>query len=291
MIPYTLIIASASRPHLLAPTLTTLFAHVDQLPNRVILHDDCVFGQQRQDRVVEVLKNAVPDNLDVTCTTHNTPIGHGPSLHTLLRDVTTEYVLYTQDDHVVLRDLPVRECLEVMDAWQLHHVRFNKRDTMPYKETWQGRWYKIPVELPVGDRRVTLTISDHWYFQTSLWRVAHIRPVIEWFMENSIEQPSFHEHAEIKINDAMNGNHAPRFRFYGAQDFAVDSPIIIPPRHLAPQQRERDPFVRAQIQRTFIWGGIDEKAYIRHIGHRPFDFALNHPREEIRPCEPSSSGA
>ena len=43
MIPYELIIPSASRPHLLGRVLESLVQHLDQPPARLLVHDDAVF--------------------------------------------------------------------------------------------------------------------------------------------------------------------------------------------------------------------------------------------------------
>lgn len=282
---YDLIIASASRPHLLRQTLRTLFDHVPQSdwPTRAILHDDAAFPGQQQQVLHEFTQN-VPDKVVRLWRHDDPPIRHGPTLKWLLDQVETEYVLYTQDDHVVIRELPIRKALDVMHAYDLNQIRFNKRDTGPWKETWKGRWYKVPVAFP--DRRddtrgawifpghadvpgTTLTVSDHWYFQTSLWRVSAIKPVVDWFMDDLQESTWFGEHCEQKINNSMNGNVA---RFPRGL-------IVLPSEALTPEQREREQEVRATCQKTFIWGGIDCKAFIQHIGSKPGDWALPHPRD------------
>ena len=278
---YDILVASASRPHLLYPTLRTLLSNVDIPPARIIVHDDAAFAGKYPAilAAIEAAKSEAHCNARTLVEHNDPPILHGPALYRLLSQCESEYALYTQDDHVVVRALPISDALQVMHAHGFNHVRFNKRDTMPYKETWQGRWYKVPMQFEVIDkfddglgnqsRLVTLTISDHWHFQTSLWRVAHIRAVVDWFMNDFRESVSFHEHCEMKINNAMNGN-VPRF-----------PPLItMPPSDLPQGRRERDQSTRAKYQRTFIWGGIDEKAYIKHIGGKPEDWALPHPRAE-----------
>ena len=283
-VPYTLIVPSAARPHLLRPTLESLFAHVDQRPVAAYLHDDPVFGKDAQrgavETFVDVVRAAAP-HAAIGWSGPDRPLGHGPALHTLLsrpsgEPLETEYVLYTQDDFVTVRTLPIRATLQALHAWGLHQVRFNKRDTMPYKDTRHGKWYKVPVTFPAlaaHAPELTLTVSDHWYFQTSLWRVRRIQPVVAWL---TAHDPAFREHAEIKINDVMNGNHGTRF----AAPTEVPGDLLdTPPRHLPALMRERDQLTRAAVQRTFIYGGIDEKAYIRHIGGDPKDWALPHARQ------------
>jgi len=271
MIPYELIIPSASRPHLLEPTLRTLLQYVDQPPQRILVHDDAVFPGQvaAVQRIVEGLSQqiGVSNHLGFDAV----PIGHGPALKWLLDHVRTEYVLYSQDDFETLRPLPIQQALTIMHQHGLHQIRFNKRATMEFKETAQGRWYKKEKHFahsPIDDACIIqpLTVSDHWYFQTGLWRVSVIKPIVDWFMTNSYEWPWFHEGCEDKINRAMDLVYPPAFTII-LSDGA--------PWH------QTDPDVRAQYQRTFIWGPIGEDRYIIHLGGDPKDFALRRPRQEL----------
>lgn len=86
-------------------------------------------------------------------------------------------------------------------------------------------------------------------------------------MKHPHESRWFHEHCEDKINRVMDGQWS-EFP-YGL--------IQLPP----PELGERDHETRARYQRTFIWGGIDEKAFIRHIGSDPRDFAMRRERLEL----------
>lgn len=258
MIPYSLIIPSASRPHLLKQVLESLFVHVDQLPVRVAIHNDEVFRNKRA--AIEDCLQVIPEQIPIFYANHERPIGHGASLHWLLEAVQTPYVLYSQDDHVVERKLPIQACLQVMDTYHLHHVRFNKRATMDHKEKPDGtRWYKKELEFDEH----TLTVSDHWYFQTALNRRKPLWDVVNWFMNHPFEWKWFHERCEDKINRAFDGFH---------EDFPQALNNFVDPKeaHL--------PDVRARLIRTFIWGKIGEERYIRHIGADPKDHALVHPR-------------
>ena len=53
----------------------------------------------------------------------------------LLRDPPADYVLFTRDDHVPLRKLPVTRMLGVMERFGLNHVVFDHKD-----RPWQCRW-------------------------------------------------------------------------------------------------------------------------------------------------------
>jgi hypothetical protein len=264
MIPYTLIVASASRPHLLKVTLATLFACIDQDPVQVLIHDDAAFPD-KQEAIAEAVAFAVPKEIPVVIGYDNPPIQHGPALKWLLDRVETDYVLYSQDDHRVLRPLPIRQALAILDTHRLNQIRFNKRDTLDKKGREGEEFFKVEYHYGVtrhpelGTFEVTLCAADHWYFQTGLWRVAPIQPVVNWWMSpDGLRVGAFTEHCEYKINDVFNGK-------YG--NFL---PAIVP--YCEPAQWNI-PLIRATVHKTYIWGRVGEPAYVGHIGGDPQDWA------------------
>src|SRR5258706_15122960 len=100
MIPYELIIPSASRPHLLDTVLEPFFARTDQAPSQLLLHDDGVFPGKKG-LIEDVLRHRVPPEVSLVWTHDPAPIKHGPALKWLLDRVSRPYVLYMQDDHKV----------------------------------------------------------------------------------------------------------------------------------------------------------------------------------------------
>jgi len=190
---------------------------------------------------------------------NRTPKGHGPALHWLLTHVQGPYCLYTQDDHETVRNIPAISALQTMARYHLNQIRFNKRATVEFKETHKGRWYK--KEVRCEDK--PLCVSDHWYFQTSLWRVSAIKPVVDAYQAHWHEGKWFNEHSESKINAALDG--------YRPDLYTPDPPIWGDPS---------DPNVREVCQRTFIWGPIGNDRYIKHIGDDPKDWAGTHPRDK-----------
>ena len=252
-IDYELIVPSASRPHLLEPALGSLFAQVDQLPVRVIVHDDAAFPGRRA-AVEAVLARVVPPGIPLVYQHDDPPWSHGPALHWLLAQAQTEFLLYTQDDLRVVRPLPIQQTLWLMRKYQLHHVRFNKRPTMEWKRDWQ----KLPVEFD----GVTFCISDHWYFQTSLWRKDMIRPVVAWLW--AMLGPRFADQAEAKINHVLDG----REPHFGHPFFPL------PPKKCDPMH----PRIRHEFQRTYIWGPVGEDRFVENLGFQPEDWALTRAR-------------
>ena len=282
MIPYDLIIPSASRPHLLDEVLRTLFLHLDQPPARVLIHDDAVFPDQ-QGVIGEVIAERVPKGIPAITLYDRPPITHGPALKKLLDRVTTEYVLYSQDDHKAVRDLPVGPALNLLDVHGLNQIRFNKRTTMDKKGREGEEFYKVERQFFCKDlpekwqldaahsfskdvtsdifRWVRCCIADHWYFQTGVWRVAAIKPVVDWWMANP-EIGAFTEHMEVKINQVFNGE----WRLLHPKWPGV--PVLDPQ-----DGAWNDPAVRARIHKTFIWGKIGEPAFVTHTGGERKDWA------------------
>ena len=293
MIPYNLIVPSASRPHLLRPTLYSLLENADQLPERIFVHDDAVFpGKQGEicavlDEIFKEYKIEMPYLLD------DPPISHGPALGKLLSLASsasftpTEFVLYTQDDLLTIRPIPISRALATMRYSGLHQVRFNKRATMGWKGGWPKKEYTFLSKDhtsdclngatlrkgELGERSLSscqcgalevLTVSDHWYFQTGLWRRERIKAVVDWWLTTTGE--SFREHCEPKINKAMNGE---------VGEFNRAAILDTPPGGGASAM---DQDVRASVQRTFIWGNIGDDRYIDNLGADPKDWALFRPR-------------
>ena len=293
---YEIIVTSASRPHLLQPTLETLLGHVDPYPSRILIHNDAAFGAGTtlaDHRWMQT--KAMLAGLDLPCelVLHHAdpPRRLGMALAWLIGNVTADYVLYSQDDFVTLRGLPIRRALAVMAANDLHQIRFNKRATLGQKDTWKGVWKKQEVAFcadPIyarsfwgADRqpslppwhcgqagcdghgtRQILTVSDHWYFQTGLWRTSVIRAALFWLTQPNRLNLFAESSAEETINSLFDG------------EFGPIPGLTIPHRHLADVASNR-----ARVQKTFIWGPIGEDRYVRHIGTDPADWAGQHRRE------------
>ena len=272
---YDIIIPSASRPHLLHRTLTTMFQFLRPWPDRLLIHDDAAFPQE-QKRIEGVLGECVPPSVDVICQLDNPPIFHGPALHWLLNRVEGRYCFYTQDDFEFLRYIPLLQSFEMLEDYDLHHIRFNKRKTMPYKHEGEKRWYKREMYFHKGQHVMgepgrhhedwaglpgqVLTVSDHWYFQASVWRISQIKPVVEAWMGRN--PGGFRTLPEISINKSLNGE-IPEIRQL------LENKIQLPPDG----SRSSDQEIRAEYQKTFIWGGIGEKPYIKHLGHDQSEWA------------------
>lgn len=238
---YEAIVSSVhDRADLLDRTLRSMLPRLDVKPARIVVHEDVRAGQPYvEGRTADILR-AIEDE-------HGVPIrlletrpgtGLGRALLRLLDATETEFVLYTQEDFDFVRDVPIARCLDIMQRHELHHVRFNKRKTMRCKgedRPEHERFYKVETAYD-GQ---TFCISDHWYFQASLWRRSIVR---EGFAELVAQRRSGPiDFCEMKFNRWFNETHGKN-------------------PHL------RDPALRQERLRTFIWGGIAEPAFIRHTG-------------------------
>lgn len=259
MIPYDLIITAAHRPHLLEPTLTSLLAQVDQPPARILIHDDAATPQgpgappnpaRQREETQRILADCAPSGTPVVYTWADPPRGLAGALQVLCQQAAS-YVLYSQDDFVTVRPLPIRAALAALDYNGLHQIRFNKRATLGQKDTWQGVWRKTMTRVSLGPETPTvpLTVSDHWYFQTGVWRVAPLRAVLAWLHATSTRRALL---ARTQPEDAIN--------------HAFDGQFGSIPHLTVPREHPEDPLVRGVVQRTFIWGPIGEDRYVRHIG-------------------------
>lgn len=285
-VPYDMIMPSASRPHLLKPVLESYFEYADQKPRRVLVHDDAVFPGKRDEiyRVISDLASAT--GTPFVFEQHDPPMNHGPSVHWLLQRAETDFVLYGQDDHIVERTLPITDALQVMHEHAINHIRFNKRATMEFKASYHK---KAVTRVLADGKEIHLSVSDHWNFQTSLWRRAVALAVTSWWTRNS---ESFHEHCEVKFNNSLNRG-TPEFNWSAKRGelrphvgVNVDDSAQLPPSH----SECMDPDIRETHQRTFIWGWPGEPRYIFHLGDHPDDWALirgrggvDHARDSQRP--------
>lgn len=286
MIPYSLIVASANRPHLLEKTIFSHLAHVDQAPSHIFIHNDEAFKDREgtplhstREAKCRTIAYFATAGSDILGKIHHQapPAGHGAALGWLLDEAAAQglkYVLYTQDDFLALRALPIQQALKVMDTQDFHQIRFNKRPTLQAKKNFVKHELRFRIRQHHDDgcdlysqcyrgcicgAEPVLTVSDQWYFQTGLWRVEPIRQAVKGWLDANPQ--AFREDPEAKINAAFDGK---------LTNLKVNAPPPGAPNDLA---------TRLQYQRTFIWGPIGEPAFVKHIGDQPEDWASRHIRD------------
>jgi hypothetical protein len=241
-VSYDAIVSSVhDRADLLERTLRSMLPRLDQAPARILVHEDVRASQPFVAGRSEAICAAIERDhgVPVVLLQQNPGTGLGRAMLRLLEAASTDFVLYTQEDFDFLRDVPVARCLEVMRDHELHHVRFNKRVTLPVKGAHRPnpaeRWTKEEVQIGGA----TLCVSDHVYFQANLTRRAVLLDGFREILGRSPEAPR----CEARFNDWYNAT-----RGDGAG--SVDGS----------QKRRRE------LLRTFIWGGIGEPAFVRHTG-------------------------
>lgn len=235
--------AVTERADLFVECTESLFNNIDLLPDVVLVHEDWRPGTPEglRGRISSFLRDY---EHEVRLSEPNVGMGRG-MLWAFERAAALgyEFVLYTQEDWRVVRPLPVARCLSLMAEHGLHHVRFNKRKTMRAKhEDTPNPWKKIEVQF--GEPPVTLCVSDHWYTQTSIWRISEALPGLRFAAEQ--DGANRQERFVGRFNDFMNQH-----------------------RHGLTPASWNDQALRHERLRTYIWGAVGEPRFIEHAGsHR-----------------------
>ena len=227
-----LVTAVSERADLCAQALDSLLARIDVKPVRLLVHED-----EKQGSTAGELARYL-QSVPVAAVWHRVTSparGLGPAVWQLLQAATTPIVLYTQDDWLTLRDLPVRRALRLMERHDLHHIAFGKRTTPAAKHPGMPDEWRKAVRMFDGQ---PLTVAQMWRAQASLWRVDRILPFFHRLVEADSEPDRW---AMVKVNRWMN------------ETFTGDV-------------HGNDHDDRAEKLRTFLWGGIGEPAFIEHTG-------------------------
>jgi len=160
---------------------------------------------------------------------HQPHIGLGPAIGYMLDNfVTSKYLFYLQDDWELVRPLDLDLAIDYMEKYpMINQIRFNKRKTMPFVGDNPKKRW-YKKEVLFGDR--IFTVSPHWVLNPALWRVDFIS---DKFV------PSY-EFCNWRTNDVLKQGKGPN---------EIDADWI------------------AENMGTFIWGGIGEPPFFRHLGH------------------------
>lgn len=253
--PFDVIVTSLrDRRDLLERTLRSMLAQLDLAPARLIVHEDvragvaCPMGPTTRERLDAIGRDfSVP----VALLSSDPARGLARAMPWLLSEASTEFVFYTQEDFDFVRPVPIAACLALMAEHRLNHVRFNKRKTMSVKGADRPaleRFHKL--EMRFGEQ--TLCVSDHWYFQASMWRASVARDGFA-AVDAASSPGSFIDHGEMRFNHWLN---ATLGNGVGSTDGTAAA-------------------TRGESVRTFIWGGIGEPAFVHHTGYDRS--SQNHP--------------
>lgn len=251
---YDVIVTSLrDRRDLLERTMRSMLPQLDQAPARIIIHEDVRRG-------VEYPGASTRERMDAIEREFGVPIsilvseparGLACAMPWLLAEASTEFVFYTQEDFDFVRPIPIRSCLQLMAEHRLNHVRFNKRKTLRVKGADRAaheQFHKLEVQFGAQ----TMCVSDHWYFQASMWRASVARDGFAAVVKAS-SPGSFVDRGEMKFNHWLNTT-------IGGGVGSTDATGAA---------------TRGMSVRTFIWGPIGEPAFISHTGHDRS--SQNHP--------------
>lgn len=251
---YDVIVTSLrDRRDLLEQTLRSMLGQLDLAPARIVVHEDvrrdiACPGPSTRERLDAIAREV---SIPIALYSCDPARGLARAMPWLLAEASTEFVFYTQEDFDFVRPVPIRSCLELMAEHRLNHVRFNKRKTMRVKGADRAppeQFHKI--EQRFGEQ--TLCVSDHWYFQASMWRTSVARDGFA-YLDSQASPGVFIDRGEMKFNHWLNTTIG---RGVGSTDATGAA-------------------TRGESVRTFIWGGIGEPAFIHHTGHERS--SQNHP--------------
>lgn len=241
--------AVSERADLFVRAMELLLGALDAPPARILVHEDVRPGS-RPGGIGDWLRtSSLPHEHRVA----DPPRGMGAGMVWCFERATTPIVLYTQEDWGAVRPIPVGTALALMQSCGLHHVRFNKRKTMRAKHADTDHpWEK--VEVVIGGQ--VLCVSDHWYTQTSLWRVAEALPGLRVAAVSTRTSEQF----VAAFNAAMNAAHGD------------------------PARPWNDQAMRHERLRTYIWGPVGEPRFVEHLGSRRGTGAIvDHLAPKARP--------
>ncbi len=242
MIPFEVIVSSVhDRRHFLDATLRSMLARFDQLPTRIIVHEDARTTKPIEVGSSEEIMTAIERDFDVPVTLMIKRPGTGlpRAMLRLLEASSTEFVFYTQEDFDFVRAVPVARCLEIMQRHALNSVIFNKRNTLPVKGQHlpdRARWW-TKEEVTFDEQK--FCVAEHWRFQANMGRRSLFLEGVKELLTASPDLPRI----EHPYNGWLNTK-------YGQNCGSVDGS----------QARRRD------LLRTFIWGGVGELRFVQHTG-------------------------
>lgn len=233
--------AVAERTDLFVQTMDSCLANLDQMPTRIIVHEDVRPGKGEPGGIYAWLEqNKAKTSIDFLHKVRSPAGGLGPAMRWCFEQAKTPIVFYTQEDWLFVRPVPVARCLEIMDRHGLNHVRFNKRKTMRAKhEDTPNPWFKVEVTFDdISGVPQKMCISDHFYTQASLWRVSSVLAGICDNADKNAQANAF----VAAFNNWMNT------------------------KHIGNLSKAMDQATRHANLKTYIWGPVAEPAFIKHLG-------------------------
>jgi hypothetical protein len=233
-----LVTAVSERADLFVETMTSMLNCLEETTPRLIVHEDT----RPHSRAGAIRAWLVDRGLPFEHRVSSPARGLGPAMRWCFQQARQPIVFYTQEDWHFVRPIPTQRCMHLMQLHNLNHVRFNKRKTMSAKHADTAHpWRKVEVAFADDDGvNQTMCISDHWYTQASLWRVAPALPGLAACADRAPQANAF----VAAFNDWMN-----------------QSAIGATYRSSCMDQQTRH-----RKLKTYIWGPVGEPRFIEHLG-------------------------
>jgi len=178
---------SASRPWQLEKTHDNLLKHV-KFSGEVQLHlIESVLVRDLSEKCIEFGK-AHGYKVHVIDPAKGQGYAWNEAIHHV---VTTRYSLKMDDDFMPVRDLPIDDCVEIMNSFpHINQICFNKRETMASKAyNFRGEPREWPKEQRYfnGDngKTVPLVVKERWWFGSAIWRMSFIKPIFKYWPHNT----------------------------------------------------------------------------------------------------------
>jgi hypothetical protein len=180
---------SAGRPHFLAATQPSLIKHL-KFKGEIRYHlIESVLIRELSQKCIEWAK----DNNFYSVNVISPAGGQGYAVEYALTDVVTSpYSLKWEDDFMAEVDIPLDDCVEVMENYsKVNQICFNKRTTIASKKVTNENgdvyeWKKEQCFFPLGKgKTIPLVLKERWWFGASVWRQSFIKPLFQYWPSNT----------------------------------------------------------------------------------------------------------
>ena len=183
---------SASRPWQLEQTHPKLIKHLKysgELNYNLIesvlvdeLSDECVGFAKENGYRVHIIRPAQ---------------GQGYAMDFAIKKViTSKYALKFEDDFQPEMDIPLDECVALMDKYpHINQICFNKRRTLDgkYVSEWREdeqkcvkfKFLKEQRYFELDGKQYPLVVKERWWFGAGLWRMSFIKPLFKPYLNDT----------------------------------------------------------------------------------------------------------
>jgi len=159
------VIFSASRPEYLKEVLPTLFENISFSGNlNFYLHEDVVIPG-KSGEVIHLLKYNYPQ-IKLIKTSPAQRLGF--AIHKMLRMIPSPYMLFMEDDFLLIRKINLDEIVNVFEKEpKVNQIIFNKEKTKKEKDGFQ--YWEENLTIP-------LVLASCWSLNPAIWRTSFIKP-------------------------------------------------------------------------------------------------------------------